>query len=39
MGLGLRHPPAALHCRIVLAAADGESDNAIALQLKSNRRP
>ena len=27
----------ALRCRIVLAAADSESDNAIALQLKSNR--
>src|SRR5271166_4802515 len=27
----------ALRCRIVLAAADGESENAIAQQLKSNR--
>ena len=27
----------ALRCRIVLTAADGESDNAIAQQLKSNR--
>jgi len=39
MVIGVRHPQqVALRCRIVLAAAEGESDNAIAQRLQINRK-